>query len=395
MKEMALKRGAVVIAGALAQKPHQGGHTWVFLQYLLGFRQLGYDVTFIDRLEPGMCVDAAGAACGVDDSVNLRYFRDVLGRFELLDHATLLYDGGRRAIGMPRESLIQRVRQSDVLINFMGYLDDAELLAAAPMRVFFDFDPGFGQMWQALGLRQMFVGHDQYVTVGENIGRANSGCTIPTCGIEWIETKQPIMLEHWPVADGAAENAPFTSIGAWRGPYDPIDYDGRRYGLRVHEFRKFLDLPRRTGQPFEVALDIHATESRDLNALAEHGWRLTRPSEVAADPWAYRRFIASSQGEFGVAKNMYVDSRSGWLSDRTICYLASGRPAIVQDTGLTGLLPLGRGLLSYSTLDEATAAVEEVVADYPRHCRAARAVVEECFDSDKVLSRLLGKMGVA
>jgi hypothetical protein len=239
----------------------------------------------------------------------------------------------------------------------------------------------------------MFTGHHKYVTVGENIVRGDRGCSIPTCGLDWIPTKQPVVLGEWPVADAASHNGAFTSVGAWRGPYAPIEYEGRTYGLRVHEFRRFFDLPKRTGQTFEVALDIHADETRDLRALAEHGWRLTSPAKVAADPWVYRDYVSNSRAEFGVAKNIYVQSRSGWFSDRTICYLASGRPAIVQDTGLEGLLPTGRGLLTYSTPDEAAAAVENVVADYPRHCRAARAIAEECFASDKVLGRLLGKLG--
>src|SRR5574338_242257 len=164
-------RGLVAIAGALAQKPGQGGHSWVFLQYLLGFRRLGYDVLFLDRLEPGMCTGPGGRAASLDESINLRYFNDVMQRFELAGSAALLYDRGRRIVGMRRDAIVERMRQSRALINFMGYLDDPELLAAARLRVFFDFDPGFGQMWQAMGLHQALAGHDQYVTIGENIGR--------------------------------------------------------------------------------------------------------------------------------------------------------------------------------------------------------------------------------
>lgn len=379
------RRAVIVLAGALAQRPGYGGHTWVFLQYLLGFRRLGWDVLFLDRLEPDQCVDQRGEPCPVEDSVNWRYLRDTMRQFGLGNHFALLTDHGRRWLGLPRGEVLEHAADAELLLNVMGFLDDEEILAAVPRRVFLDIDPGFGQMWRALRLHDPFAGHDAFVTVGENIGRPD--CVIPTCGLDWITSPQPVVLEHWP-ADGAGGPS-ITGVCSWRGPNDPVDYEGVTYGLRVHEFRKFAALPRLTGRRFELALDIHPAEKRDLSLLRGHGWALADPDVVAGDPSTYQAYIQGSAAELMVAKGMYVQTRSGWLSDRSLCYLASGKPVIAQDTGLAGRYPTGKGLLTFSDLEEAVAAVEELSTDYDNHAQAARALAEERFDSDKVLVRLL------
>lgn len=384
---------AIVVAGSLAQKPRQGGHTWQFLQYLLGLRRLGWDVLFLDRLEPGMCVNDRGAPCPVEDSVNLRYFVDVMRRFGLAGNFSLGYDRGTRTFGLSRPDVVRFLGRSAALVNVMGFLDDEDLLAAASLRVFLDTDPGFGQMWRDLGQADLFRGHDAHVTIAGNIGKP--GCTIPTCGIDWIAWRQPVVLAEWPAQPPADPGTSFTSIGSWRGPYAPVEHGGRTYGLRVHEFRKFFGLPGMTGERFQVALDIHAAETRDLEGLAAGGWSLADPGTVACDPWRYREYVQSSRAEFTATKGIYVDTRGGWFSERSICYLASGRPVLAQDTGLAGLLPVGAGLLTFTTPDEAASAALEIRADYQRHSRAARAIAVECFDSDRVISDLLAKLGIA
>jgi hypothetical protein len=383
--------GTIAIAGSVAQKPHQGGHTWVFLQYLLGFRRLGWDVLFLDRLEPEMCTDEHGRLCPVQESVNLRYLSEVMRSFDLQDSFALFHDRGEQVFGLSRDRVRERVRASAFLLNVMGFFDDEEVLAAAPKRVFLDIDPGFGQMWCKLGLYDPFPGHEAFVTIGERIGQPD--CTVPVCDIDWISTHQPVVLEYWQPAPPVPTGA-FTSVGAWRGPLGPLEYEGKTYGLRAHEFRKFFALPRRSDEDFEIALDIHQAETADLEQLERNGWMLLDPRTIARDPWVYRDFIRGSKAEFLVAKNMYVESRSGWFSDRSICYLASGRPVLAQDTGLADLYPLGEGLLAYRTLEEAGAGVEAISAEYERHCRAARAIAEEYFDSDRVLQRLLERLEV-
>lgn len=388
--------GEIIVAGSLAQKPLRGGHTWVLLQYVLGLKKLGWDVLFLDRLEPEMCVDDEGQSTAPADSLNVRYFVDVMQGFGLERSCALFLNenggpgGSATVLGLSREEVLARVREAELLLNVMGYLDDEEILAAARRRVFLDIDPGFGQMWRELGWTDIFSGHDDLVTIGGNIGRED--CAIPDCGLAWITTSQPIVLDMWPARP--LSDGPFTSIGTWRGRYAPIEYEGETYGLRVHEFRKFADLPAQTGASFELALDIDEAERRDLALLEESGWRLVDPLDVASNPWSYQSYIARSGGEFMVAKDVYVRSRSGWFSDRSICYLASGRPVIVQDTGLEGLYPTREGLVAFRNLEEACAAVEEVSKDRQRHAAAARRVAEECFDSDRVLGRLLDQLGV-
>lgn len=382
---------SLVIAGALAQKPKIAGHTWALLQYLLGFRRLGWRTLFVDYLEPSFCVDETGRDCATEGSVNLRYVLDVANSIGLEDDYALIGPGGASLIGMPRSRLLERVRQSAFLLNIMGYLRDEEVLGGASKRIFLDIDPGFGQFWDELGLHRPFAGYDAYVTIGLNIGRPD--CTIPTCGVDWIVTPQPVVLEWWPPSDVSGES--FTTIASWRGAYGPVEYQGRSYGLRVHQFRRFVDLPGLTGRPFELALAIHPAETRDLALLSDKGWSLVDPQRVAGDPLAYRSYIGRSLAEFSVAKDMYVRTRGGWISDRSLCYLASGRPVLAQETGFSRHYPTGEGLLAYSTLEEAVAGVEEITRRPDRHARAARALAEEYFDSDKVLGRLLQQLGVA
>ena len=382
----------IAVAGALAQKPGRGGHTWVFLQYLLGFRRLGYDVLFLDQLAPEMCVDARGNPCRFRDSYNLAYFLDTMRGSGLSDSFSLDYNHGEEVVGLPRRIVLERLRRAGAIVNVMGFLRDDEMLATTRNRVFLDIDPGFGQMWQALGLCQMFEGHDHYATIGLNIGR--SDCEIPTCGVKWITTPQPVVLELWP-QQAAQPAVAFTSVMSWRGAYGTIEYGGKAYGLRVHEFRKVLGLPRQSGRRFEVALDIDSSDAADLARLAENGWTLVDSRDVARDPWRYRSYIQNSWAEICIAKGIYVQSRSGWLSDRSLCYLASGRPVLALDTGLRQTYPSGAGLILFSTMAEAMAAVEELSHDYRKHAAAAVELAQEHFDSDRVLRRLLSKTGVA
>jgi hypothetical protein len=374
-----MTRGRIAIGGAVAQKPGAAGHAWQFLQYLLGFRRLGYEVLLVDRIDG----DAARQAAGVG------WVRDVLAAAGLGEAYSIALGDGRHA-GVPRRRALELVRDADLLLNVMGFVEDPELLAAARRRVFLDTDPGFGQMWRALGLADVFAGHDAHVTIGERIGQAD--CVVPDCGLDWITTPQPVVLDQWP------EQAPLgarrlTSVASWRGAYGPIDFQGHSYGLRVHQFRRFADLPRRAGGSFELALDIHPADAADAGLLRAGGWELVSPATVAATPDGYRRFVQGSGAELMVAKGMYVDSRSGWLSERSLCYLASGRPVIAQDTGFGELHPAGEGLLAFATPDEAVAAVEAVRADPVRHSRAARALAEERFCSDRVLGALLDAVG--
>jgi hypothetical protein len=380
----------ILYAGAVAQTIRQGGLSWFHLQFLLGFRRLGHEVILVDRLDEGMCTDAAGEPVPFAESVQRSGFLALMRRFGLDGSFSLDVDRGTTVLGIPRADVIARARSAACLVNVMGYCDDPAILDAVPRRVFLDIDPGFPQMWRALGLHDAFAGHDRFATLARRIGEPD--CTIPTCGLDWITLPQPVVLDEWPVAP-ARPDAPFTSIGAWRGPNGPVEYEGHVYGLRCHEFRRFLDLPGRCpGETFEQAIEIHEGDRRDIDALAAHGWRLVDPRTVATSPEAYRDYVARSKAEFLVPKQMYVDTRGGLLSDRSAAYLASGRPVLARDTGLAGLYPLGEGLLAFTTPEEAAAGVEAIAADHPRHSRAAREIAEASFDSDRVLARFLDEV---
>ena len=362
----------------------------MFLQYLLGLRRLGWDVLFVDRLEPGMCVGEGGEPSSFADSANLRYLAGVMERFGLGDRWCLLYDGGREVAGLGRDDVIELTARSALLINVMGYLEDEEILGAAPVRAFLDIDPGFGQIWKALGLHDLFRGHDRFLTVGGRIGSAD--CGVPTVGLDWVPIMPPVELAAWPVQSDRGDC--FTSVASWRGAFGPLEYEGRTLGLRVHEFRRFFELPERAPVEFELALDIDEAETDDLGALRRHGWELADPRLAAGDPCRYRDYVQGSSAELMVAKNLYVETNSGWFSDRSACYLASGRPVLAQDTGLDGLLPTGEGLVTFSTLEEAVAGVGEITGDYERHSRAAREIAEQHFSAAKVLPRMLERLGV-
>ena len=368
--------GSAIVAGAVARHQGAGGHVWALLHWVLGFRALGWRVTFIDRIDP---------APGSRESARVGSFVALMHRMGLGEDFSLDLGGGEEPVGLGRLEVRRRMRDSDLLLNVMGYLNDDRLLAEARRRVFLDIDPGFGQMWRALGLCDSFRGHDSFVTVGSRIG--TEGCTIPTCGLDWLHTLPPVDLDLWTSGNGTGPR--YSSVGAWRGPYDAVEWEGVRYGLRVHEFRRFADLPNRIGGGMEVALDMAPEDASDAALLRRGGWILTDPAEVAGDSDSYRAYVTSSRGEFGVAKEMYVRSRSGWFSDRTAVYLAAGRPAIVQDTGLAGDFPIGEGLLVFSDPEEAVETLREVESDWTRHARAARAFAEAYLDSRKVLGQVV------
>jgi hypothetical protein len=201
-----------------------------------------------------------------------------------------------------------------------------------------------------------------------------------------------VVLEHWPVARHIEYNA-LTTVANWRG-YGSIEHNGVHYGQKAHSLRQFLSLPALTKERFLLALSIHPGEQKDLEALEINGWQLADPAQVARCPKAYQRFIQCSKAEFGVAKSGYVLSRSGWFSDRSACYLASGRPVIAQETGFSSYLPTGRGLFAFRTVEDVLHAIDEFNGCYEKHSKAARSIAEEFFDSRKVLGQFLKLLSV-
>ena len=361
-----------MISGMVAGDPGQGGATWAVLQYAIGLRELGHDVMLVepvDELRPAS-IDYADSA--------------LAGSWALLDESS------RRTRGTTYADIAAFADRAHLLLNISGMLTEERLLSAFPTRVYLDLDPAFNQLWQAVeGIDMRFERHSHFVTVGTRIGRDD--CTIPACGNDWIPTLPPVVLSHWPVAEHVERDA-FTTVGNLRG-YGSITHDGQFYGQKVHSLRHLLSLPTRTDQRVLLAMTIHAQESSDLQALDAHGWHFVDPVEVAGTPEQYRRFVQGSKAELGVAKSGYVVSKSGWFSDRSACYLASGRPVLAQDTGFGDVLPTGEGLLVFTDVESAVEGIDAIIGDYEQHRRAARRLAEEHLDSRKVLTRLLECVG--
>jgi hypothetical protein len=385
---MVMPKLTIVVSGMIAGDTHQGGASWAVLQYLLGFRRLGHEVYFVEPLRPEV-LEAASAP--LETSGNAAYFREVTGAFGLEGRAALLVAGSQETVGVDYRDIVQIGRRADVLVNISGLLADEELIGDIPVRVFLDLDPAFTQLWHAVeGIDMGFDRHTHFVTVGLSVGRPE--CSVPTSGLPWITTLQPVVLGCWP-AGGKISHDALTTVGNWRG-YGSIQHDGVFYGQKAHSLRELMDLPTLTTEPFLLALAIHPDERRDLSALAAHGWTLVDPPRVAGTPATYRRFLQRSKAEFGIAKSGYVVSRCGWFSDRSVCYLASGRPVIAQDTGFSRFLPTGEGLFAFETSDDVLGAIETLRDDYPRQARVARSIAREHFDSDRVLRRLLNHVEV-
>lgn len=384
-------RPVVIVSGAMANKHLNGGEAWVRLNWLLGLRRRGCAVYFVEHIRSSQCVDAEGRPARFEQSANLRYFADVMRTFGLERCSTLLCDDGI-GHGLCRRDLLDVAEDADVLVNISGHLTLEPVLRRVRRKAYIDLDPGFTQIWHAQGVGELALSsHDFHFTVGENIG--TPACPIPTAGIRWRRKRRFVVLDQWPVWPARDPNR-FTTVAAWRGAFGPVEFAGRTYGLKAHEFRRLLPLPRLAPQTFEIALAIHPADRADLAALHVHGWRTVEPRRVAASPAAFREYLRASGGECSAAQGIYVETGSGWLSDRTVRYLATGRPALVQDTGFSRNYPVGDGLVTFRTLHEAAEGAQRIAREYDHHSRAARELAEQYFDSDAVLDEIFGEMGM-
>lgn len=374
----------VLITGAMAQHPLGGaGYAWSFLQYVLGFRQLGFDTYYAEELKREACIDDNWQPVDFEQSANVRFIRALIERFDLGDRAAVLEASGARHVGLSREALELLAPDIDLLVNISGRFHARSILQAAKRRLYVDADPGFTQIWQQqYGVDMNLGGHDVYVTVGLNLGRAN--CPLPTCGIDWHPTFPPAVLTEWETA--APAGAVYTTVADWRG-YSPVEWNGIWYGQKSEEFLRIIDLPTTVSVPLEVCMAIHPNEP-DLPKLQAHRWRLVAPRERVVGMDDYRSYVQHSRGEFTPVKHGYAAGWTGWFSDRSACYLAAGRPVIMQETGVSEHVETGQGVLTFTDTATAAAALNEVERNYLRHARAARLFAQTHLDSGKVLNRL-------
>ncbi len=366
--------------------PEGGGHFWVYLQYVKGLRRLGCEVYWLERF-----YDSGDAAA---DDQRLAAFS---GRMETygLGEKLILYRSETQArdscgaldyVGMTRSQAETILGRADLLLNFQ-YAIDPTLLARVRRTALIDIDPGLLQYW--MSNRQIVVPrHDVYFTTGETVGTPSA--LFPDCGLSWIRIRPPVCLESWPFADTTTGEA-FTTVSHWQG-HEWITVDGELIdNNKCASFLPFVALPSRTDQPLELALKFgqKLQDAQDKQFLESHGWRVRRSEEVSATPELYQSYVRGSRGEFSCAKASCMKFQNAWISDRTLCYLASGRPAVVQHTGPSAYLPNGEGLYRFSTVEEAAAALETVNVDYERQRRAARNIAETYFDARQILETVL------
>lgn len=366
----------ILLAGIIARYPF-GGVTWCSLMYLLGLRALGHEVFYVE--DTGECIyDPVANAIAKDPGYGTRYIHAALEPFGLAERWTFVnWDGTYH--GQSRERLRAFCAGADLYVNLSGgswfWRDE---YAGIPRSVFVDTDPVFTQLSLATGEASyvaFFRRFSRLFTFGANIG--TPACAVPTSGFTWHPTWQPVTLDQWATPDELPGDR-FTTVMTWK-TQSFTDVDGNK----DLEFVKFLDVARRSPQPIELAVN---GPQAFLNA---HGWRTVDGMGVSRHLWDYRDYLQRSKGEFAVAKHAYVAHRSGWFSDRTECYLAAGRPAVVQDTGWSAHVPHGEGLLPFSTPDEAVAGLDAVAGDYARHRRRAREIAGDVFDAAKVLPPFL------
>jgi hypothetical protein len=372
-----------------------GGQSWLYLNWLRGFTSLGHEVWYVedDAVWP---YDPVQNAVTDDCSYAVRHLAGCLERVGLPGQWAMRLMGREDACwGLSPQALNELYRSCDALLNIGGATDLYEWHLAAPFRVYVETDPVISELQLANDdehTRLAFANHHAIVTYGENYGAPD--CGVPLNGITYGKTRQPIDLDLWPMAYTPA--APyFTTIGNYRHAGNDVTYRGETYRWsKHHEWEKFIDLPQRSPQPFELAMMVQDPE--DAKLLETHGWNVVSPFAMSLDVFGtYPAYIRQSRAEFTVAKDQNIRLRSGWFSERDACYLASGKPVVAQDTGFGNILPTGEGLFAFTTMAEALAAIETINADYQRHCKAARSLAEEYFTAQTVAARLLTDIGLA
>ena len=375
----------VVVAGMVSLPPFAAGTAWDRVAYVVGMRQLGHDVVFVEEVRSDWCRDAAGRRCSYAASANRAIFERTMRRFDLLSSACQIFDDGSETTGLRLVDLLEAVSRADLLVNISGHLTTPLVLDRVARRAYLDQDPVYTQLWDAewaadLGLDD----HDVLFTTGTNIGTPRSD--IPTGDRVWHHTVPPVVLGDWRVP-GPSRPRRNTTVASL-GRYADLPCGGRWYRSKEPELERFARLPRAAGGDFEIALAGGERHAATVERLRDGGWSVIDAGRLA-DLDSYRAYIAGSAAEIGIAKGAYVEGHAGWIGDRSCQYLAAGRPVLLQSTGLCATVPLGEGLLEFGSLDEAVEAAAAIESDYDRHARRARELAREHFDAATVVGALV------
>jgi hypothetical protein len=393
------KKIRVIVGGFLGLLP-AGGVTWDYLQYPLGFSELGCDAYYLEDTRLWPVYQTKGADVS-DCSATVSHLSAVMDAFGMSNRWAYRDEASGECFGMSAARVRELCHTADVIVNVSCSTVMRDEYLRIPIRILIDSDPMFTQIQHQTqtgftcgqsGLRELMDAHTHHFTFGENVGQPD--CAMPSCGIDWLPTRQPICLQYWPVqADNDRGGLGFTTVMNWSAAPD-LQFDGQLWGQKNVEFMKVISLPRRVpDMSLAIAVGQTTGEAFPADEARENGWTILDPHTVAGDWRSYQQLINRSTGEFSVAKQTYVQSNSGWFSCRSACYLAAGKPVVTQDTGWTTHLPHHCGLLGFSNTEQAAEALRSVVADPGGHARAARRVAEEFFDSKRVLSELLKRAG--
>jgi len=389
-----MKKRTIIVSGLAATYP-LGGVAWDYIQYLQGFYRLGHDVYYLEDTG-GWAYDPFNVTFVDDLTYHTKYLGDFLQRLDPgLEKRFCVIGPDERHWGMSAEDLAAVVARADVFFNISTTCQLREAYAKIPVKVLIDSDPLYTQTSIPAYLAgtateeekrniENMRRHDVFFSFGENVGR--DFCTVPKGVFDWIPTRQPIVLDCWSGAPAKPARDVFTTVLSWQPAQKGPLVGGIQYGGKNMEFEKMLDLPQKTSAELELALG-GGRPPREL--LEEKGWKLKDGFSMSQTPWVYRDYIWDSLAEFSTAKNAYVATSSGWFSCRTACYLASGRPAVVQDTGYSRFMDVGDGVLAFNDESEALAGIETVRTDWQRHSIAAKAFAARYFDAAVVLTKLL------
>jgi hypothetical protein len=405
----------LILLGMMGRMP-LAGVAWQVLHYLEGFRRLGFDVYYVEDTNTWPYNPELNTVTD-NCAYSLNIIGNVMASFGFADRwAYRSETHGVQWFGLSDSRVSGLLKRADVLINLTGstVLRDEHL--RVPIRIYLETDPVLPQIEIAKGnpsYVDMLGAHTHHLTFGENFGAPD--CGVPVERFYYFSTRQPVVLDWWRSPTDASESAVnsatgrFTTIANWRQSGKDVVWNGERYTWsKHHEFLKFIDLPRRTTQTMELALALKSgraaenhwwtglndEETEAVSCLTAHGWRVINAMSFSKDILAYRDYIWCSRGEFTVAKDQNVRLRSSWFSDRSACYLAAGRPVITQDTGFGKFIPVGEGLFAFTTLDEILAALQSINSNYQKHSQTARAVAEEYFAAEKVLTKLCANLGL-
>jgi len=384
----------IIVTGMVGLFP-VGGVAWDYLQYMVGFSKLRHDVYYYEDtwrwpyhpIENQYTPDGEYSAKYIKNFFEL-YAPELISKWHYLHMK-------EKSFGMKRDEFNEVAMAADLFINISGASFIPDNLSGCCIKVFIDTDPGYNQImlserfpWSANIERwcEIVDEHDEHFTYAENIH--SEDCLIPKLDFKWKTTRMPIVMDFWkPLAhDLASENAPWTTVMTWNDFKGKLIYNGVEYKSKGSEFDKIIKLPLYISKPILIAV---GGVNSPIKLLEYYGWNVKDGPKTTLTPKLYQDFIAGSRGEISIAKHVYVAMRSGWFSCRSACYLAAGHPVVVQDTGFSSVLPVGEGILPFSTIEEAVEAIHDVNGNHPKHSKAAREIAGEYFDSDKVLTRLI------